>query len=309
MKRKLLLLLSVTLLLLSSCGSGSRVRTEKEILEDIAANDYYFEYGLEVTSYKIEKRQTNEDDKTDYVWVTLTAESDYFTYEASYTLSYVLYNDGWLFENCNRTNYSYSPLIDVDMSRVDALLAEKYEAYSFDSVISEDIEYCTAIYLYTATKAVGYTMIDCYVVVECTFSPQNSWTPTVVNDEEEIAVHWNILGEWYYYSESGSGNLLTGDFIYFNIVSIDDETITFEYEIYKQSFGPGADHYEKSDGSITCTYKNDQYGYSGDYHSAWLPETKREDGSGSVLYSFGMDSRDGLKWQFGNYNLTLNHRN
>lgn len=84
LKRLLVTLLILgTIVVLTSCG-GTSAKSEKEICKDIMASDDSFDYGLKITSYNVEKRQTNEDEKTDYVWIDITAENEECVYYASY---------------------------------------------------------------------------------------------------------------------------------------------------------------------------------------------------------------------------------
>ena len=108
-KNILLIFLSLAVCLsLTACGKP--VPGRSQIIEDITANDSHFKGSeLKVTSFEITQRQTRERDMQDRVWVTLRAENQYGTYEASYELLYELYNDGWKLADCDRTDYTVTP--------------------------------------------------------------------------------------------------------------------------------------------------------------------------------------------------------
>lgn len=105
----LIILLSICLIcVLSACGASEK--KEKDISNDLQLQDPYFAtYHLNMDSFSISKRQTNLEDKTDYIWCEVTASNDTFSYVAEYELTYVLYNDGWLLEEYNQISSSVIP--------------------------------------------------------------------------------------------------------------------------------------------------------------------------------------------------------
>ncbi len=92
---------------LSACESVPKEKTEDEILAEIQAQDNYFgDYNLQVTSFSISKRQTNADEKTDYVWCEVSAANNDFSYLAEYQIVYGLYNEGWMLDYCSMDSSS-----------------------------------------------------------------------------------------------------------------------------------------------------------------------------------------------------------
>ena len=68
----------VALFCLSGCS-----KSEKDIANDISNADSYFTlYDLQLTDYEITKRQTNNSEKTDFVWIEISGENDDFSYPA-----------------------------------------------------------------------------------------------------------------------------------------------------------------------------------------------------------------------------------
>lgn len=103
----------ISLLLLCSCNSTPREKSEEEILEEISQIDHYIaDYNLTIESYEITKRQTNPDSKTDYIWISVCAGNKDITYYNSYELEYALCNDRWLLENYCKGNESYGIVYD-----------------------------------------------------------------------------------------------------------------------------------------------------------------------------------------------------
>ena len=117
MKRKnIIVVISIMILAvclmcgLAACDSTPKEKTEDQVSADIQAQDNYFsDYNLKVRSFSISKRQTNADDKNDFVWCQITAANDDFSYTAEYRVAYVLYNEGWILEDCSKESSSIKP--------------------------------------------------------------------------------------------------------------------------------------------------------------------------------------------------------
>lgn len=70
----IILFCSLCILLLTSCGTAEK--SEKELQADVQAEDFMlYNYDLEVEEFEIIKRQTNDDDKQDFVWCSVQAEN------------------------------------------------------------------------------------------------------------------------------------------------------------------------------------------------------------------------------------------
>lgn len=107
---------------LSACASKTSGKTEKQISSDIQEQDDYFNtYNLKVDSFSVSKRQTNLEDKNDFVWCEVTASNDLFSYSAQYKLTYVLYNEGWLLEEYNQEGSSVVPIAAPTQTQDDAM--------------------------------------------------------------------------------------------------------------------------------------------------------------------------------------------
>ena len=103
----LLLMLSICLIYgLTACGGTAKGKSEKQIEDDIAEallkDAALGEYHLEITSFSVSKRQTNTEDKTDFVWFEVDAignlgnNTDHkFSCSIECEAAYGLYNDGW----------------------------------------------------------------------------------------------------------------------------------------------------------------------------------------------------------------------
>lgn len=115
------LLLSVCLIcILSACENKVPKETQKQIPDeqtseeqisnDIQKMDVNFrDYNFKLDSFSVIKRQTNLEDKNDFVWCKIAASNQILLYSAEYELKYVLYNEGWLLDECNPTNSTLTP--------------------------------------------------------------------------------------------------------------------------------------------------------------------------------------------------------
>ena len=227
MKKELALFIfsAFSLLLLCSCDSTPREKNETEILDEITQRDQYIsEYDLSIDSYTVTKRQTNPDNKTDYVWISLTASNDIFTYTNSYELMYVLYNDGWLLEDYDegRESYEINNYDTITQADADQVMAssefEQWEFYRRENSTNQ------AVFYYTASISQYYLKTEYLVAVLYEFRPNSLWGTAEVLSEETQRTP-DLLGEWAYQDDELS--------LWMNIASIDWESglITLEYRL------------------------------------------------------------------------------
>lgn len=207
-KTGILILLSLSCaIFLTACGTS--IVSEKEITESIVVEDYILSnYDLEVTDFEITKRQTNQDDKEDFIWCSLVAENDYFTYEYEYELEYVLYNDGWILENSN-TNYnlkSYTLKQDVTMVDEDTIINDIKNEDDFFDIYGLEV---TSVEIYDAD-----------------LSAEMDWSSESAGCWEEIS-YWDGIYKCYTIDVEAEND----DFIYYN-----SYTITYIYDYDRWEF-------------------------------------------------------------------------
>lgn len=133
MKKVRVILLTFMLLGLAvaASGCGPASKSERAIADDLAEVDECIqEFDMEITDWTVDKRQTNSEDKTDYIWISIEADCDFFSYTADYTAEYVLYNDGWALENYTRVDYQYDRFDTVSEDIVARDLAEQEYRFS-----------------------------------------------------------------------------------------------------------------------------------------------------------------------------------
>ncbi len=202
MKKKNAVILWVlcTLMALLCCACGARMsaKDESEIVRDIYAQDSFMsDYKLNVISSHITKRQTCAEDKVDYVWIDVTASNYDFTYQASYKLTYSLYNDGWLLDDvlCVDNTYTANHPEEVTQEITDTLMDQ--ENYDFWDCLGRE-EYKNVVVLtYEAHKYAYYVKTTTRVTYTFTFTPEYRWSSYEVSSNKDETVT-DIVGVWRY---------------------------------------------------------------------------------------------------------------
>lgn len=190
-----LILVIYSLLLLTSCG-GPKEKSETDILNDIQGQDDFFvDYELIIEDYNIIKRQTNPDDKTDYVWVEINASNDEFTYDAAYELIYVLYNEGWQLENFNISAQSYEASDYDFITQADADMAISEAGYDEYTYEYRDTSINQVTFYYAASISEMLLRTDYAVRVNYTFYPQGGWRRTSI-ENDVLGYCPDLVGTW-----------------------------------------------------------------------------------------------------------------
>lgn len=139
-KSILLTMLAICMTLgLTSCGGSTKGKTENQVKTDISevlSQGTFSGYNLNVSSFSVSKRQTNTEDKTDFVWCDVTAtgtiyETDEFSCSIECEVTYVLYNDGWQLDTytCEIVPSSIKPLSYPTQEKVE--YAAKHPDFDF----------------------------------------------------------------------------------------------------------------------------------------------------------------------------------
>lgn len=96
------LCVSLTLTLILLCGCSKSGKSEKEIIKDLQANPVFIATDIEISDYDIIKRQTDTENKTDVIYITVHTNAPELTSSLTYELKYELYNEGWILESVMR---------------------------------------------------------------------------------------------------------------------------------------------------------------------------------------------------------------
>lgn len=81
---------------------GDGAKSEREILSDLCEGGYYVSDVADVSDFEITKRQTDRDNHSDIIYITVQTDERDIQCKLSYVMRYELYNDGWLLESVER---------------------------------------------------------------------------------------------------------------------------------------------------------------------------------------------------------------
>lgn len=112
--RGIFLLLCMTLAMMLT-GCTEKAKSEKEIVADLRASEQFISENLEISDYEIIKRQTDPENHSDVVYLTVRSDDPDLTCALTYKVSYILYNDGWILESVGRSKdgpWEFSGLSD-----------------------------------------------------------------------------------------------------------------------------------------------------------------------------------------------------
>lgn len=162
MKKKsfVLFLLICCALLLCGCASQA-AKTEEEILADMQERKLPEECeGAAISGIEILKRQTNQDDKQDVVYVTVQAESESAKLVRSYKLEYNLYDEGWVLdgvEQYSEGENSTTALNDPPDSVIDDFFAKQNEQINAhnSTYANESKDYIISNPVYSSWEVTG----------------------------------------------------------------------------------------------------------------------------------------------------------
>lgn len=100
----LLTILIFIVVFFSGCNSTPEEKSKDDIIQDVSESKYYSESYPEfsINDLTIVKRQTDIENKTDKVYVTLSVMNNDERIQGNIDMEvlYGLYNDGWIFESC-----------------------------------------------------------------------------------------------------------------------------------------------------------------------------------------------------------------
>ena len=184
-------------------GCSTSTKNEASLQEDLA--DYLNKQSpssTQVTSFQIEKRQTDEQEKSDIVYVLATTETDITACEAEYIMTYGLYNEGWILDAVETQTSQATPLHASTFTESEITEILQSNGYSgiTDLVIydhTSDLASWMDTYSLTAKDCHTYMTEQLDLTIVFTFDPALGWTPfnsfCAVNSSVET---WDIAGSY-----------------------------------------------------------------------------------------------------------------
>lgn len=243
------LLLCAMLLLLTGCGK--KTAGDARLLDDLNASDYFLvsSVGVQFSKLTVDKRLTNEAQKSDQVYVTAEGENDLFTCSLGLQMNYTLYNDGWLLDSVEELYMdtdSITPKSEPTQAEIDIALRGAVGKEDFSAKqISKEVDLQNASVYYTYEIVEPGTWVDrvSEVSVGGSMSPHSYGWDLYANED----YHWDysrVLGYWSAWRTD------IWDRNYEFILIIDDintskKEITFSYAC-KDSAGNVVEHEENT---------------------------------------------------------------
>lgn len=240
-KTNLILLLGMLMMLLTGCGVQEK--SESEIMEDLQNHpDFYSKQNVMIEEFKIEKRQTDKEYKTDKVYTTVIASNDEIECHLGYYLEYELYNEGWILDNVKsymENDWYFVPKKEAGQDMADQEIAEcSYSDYKYiDKNVNLEEGYCSY----------QYECYDQYLLCEQMFEVEISYDfsenegkwygnrPEVVKVSED----WSAIeGQWKLETEISPFNFAdTRDNIKLDLMM--NITVTDESGFYAEVYDEG----------------------------------------------------------------------
>lgn len=255
-------------LVISLCASGctDNIIEEKQVFEDIKnADDYCSSFDFTYSSMKIVKRMTNQEEKIDEVWVDFVCFNEDFRYEVESKIEYVLYNEGWLFEDYIILDSKYVALKFPDendlINDFDLYQNENVKVYATNLQRSSSQNECSIV-VSSGERISEYFSWEHQHTYNYYFTPETGWN----GEEVEVSSieKWNLdkfIGEWQFTSErfmDSYGKL--------NIGYIDEEVaIVDSYEVTYFESNTAPPSYEEGKGEYYVTY-NKNFGFFASYN-------------------------------------------
>lgn len=230
-----LFMLLVCLIGLAACSSVPKPVGEDVIRNDVICQDDTIYSGeMTLISAEIIKRQTNEDQKTDYVWVDICAENENCRYIASCKLSYGLYNDGWLLDNYevleDAIEYINGPDPAYVLSRANTYMDGHYAHFSTRNkgvveLVDMYVDGDRCICLFDHAEVMGQSgLLTIHWRFRITFVlDEDGWSSGAWDGTmNDYAYDWDLEGEW-----TGSNE---GENFWMKVHAYDPEEKTVEVE-------------------------------------------------------------------------------
>ena len=118
-------------------GCGQKVKGENELKEDLLnCSTFYMNEEAEITDFSLIKRQTDEKNKTDIVYIELEVTDLLTISTRGYKMNYSLYNDGWHLDNvepyyADDVTWKVIPLVGPDEEMVNQSLIQTFSEKNF----------------------------------------------------------------------------------------------------------------------------------------------------------------------------------
>lgn len=214
------------------CSNASKAKSENEIKADFEVQ--LQECGLPeeqgkiiLNHFEIIQRQTDNDNKTDTIWVNAAFSNDVVqTTNATVIITYELFNDGWNFSNAEyESSPNFSP-ISSNITTEDVaerLITEGYTNFEFVNRSENPEANKEDVFYYQYEENLGSIKNIYGITVRYVFE-NYFWAFDTINENLiDSTINENeVLGIWKH--EDSSSNL------YVNVIAIDLNSMTIDLE-------------------------------------------------------------------------------
>lgn len=114
------IILAFYILVLSGCGMGKPIDAE-QLVDDTTVVSYFNSQGYQnIISVEMEKRQTNKEDKTDYLYCQIITENETIRKSGEYEIISNYYDEGgWIIDGIREQSCYFEPIAEPDIFDVD----------------------------------------------------------------------------------------------------------------------------------------------------------------------------------------------
>lgn len=238
-----LILAGCVILLFSGCGKS--VKNEAAIRADLDEGNYLSSEGVnfKTSEFRIIKRQTDVDNKSDKIFASIKAISEDVSAQMTgeYTITYGLYNDGWLIDDVSTDSVTILPLQGKEFTNDE--LVEAFSVWEYDNIetvsvheYEEDLENGMIYYYVYAEDVCAYATEYIYATITFYYSISGGWQPwNCWVDVGSSEYDWHIAGKYDRPSER------VADYI-----TINDDAPSGQTSIYIDD--PESDYHDEIDG-------------------------------------------------------------
>lgn len=249
-QRMRIVFMVLLLVLLAACGKIDESTIKSDFIEQ---DDYLATYDMTVDEFQITGRKTTG--KSDIITVHVESENEYFRLTRDCVMDYEKYNDGWKLDSVVTEDMDY--LADnekVTQTDADEAVGLLYPDGELSFIKREDSDNHVKFY-YNWKNEVYYSVSECTLCAECTFTPNMQWEGDVTEGETKSSV--DLIGEWSYQDGERSYWVKIIDF------DLANRNVRYEYEFHdKNNIGDGYTHFiydAQSAGEVVGKYYS--YGF------------------------------------------------
>lgn len=189
---------------LGACGAKIPVRDKEQIKEDVLQKDSTYsrydhpEMPFTITSYEILNRETSQSEMTDNVTFQMAAENEYFSYEGTYDITYILNEKSWSMGSFDLRESQFTPLrFPTEDDAQEIVEQENRQCISLGQTGGDGLK--EFVYSFQCIDQTYPSLrIVSQVDVQFQFGPNDEtiWETNV--SSEKIGYQFDLAGDWHF---------------------------------------------------------------------------------------------------------------